>query len=345
MAKEKSFKEFMNMKEEEQILFDFSNQRNNVIDNFFVYMAAVSTFSAVEESKLFKVGNFFKMENSIDRIIIHPDKNSKLLQDIYKKLWDNNSLNACWTDKKIISGETMNSATTTLNALYERYVESTQEKEKRKEISLRQQVSSKYIMSLYAMEYYDFVSQPNNFSGLCKRLGDIKGLDDFLYSFHTLGNFIPFPRGCNCPRGTGILKDYWDLTLACIYNWYNPEDAIENISLRQKYSISMITPYRTEQFESWLKCFGDWDGFVETNFLGDWNDEGHLRVNFVTRTQKTQKRKYGCPRELWKGHFNYNKNVIPIPKKDYESFFTNAAERIQNRGKLMVRKLVSCENN
>ena len=35
-----------------------------------------------------------------------------------------------------------------------------------------------------------------------------------------IGNFMPIPNGCNSPRGTGVLKDYWDLTLLNIYRYY-----------------------------------------------------------------------------------------------------------------------------
>ena len=97
MVQEKTLEEFLSMSEEEQIRFDFSNINDvkDAIENFFIYMAAAAAFRPEEKSELYKKVVLFKDAHKQYGVITHPDGNSKLLQELYKRLWDVQHLNAC----------------------------------------------------------------------------------------------------------------------------------------------------------------------------------------------------------------------------------------------------------
>lgn len=148
----------------------------------------------------------------------------------------------------------------------------------------------------------------------------------FMKVVYTIGNFIPIPVGCNGPRVTGLLKDYWDLTLACIYNYYAKEDKIIQEVTGKEYRIDMIfsgdkkRKEHLERFVKWLNKFDGWKDFVKKNFMQPFVEEG-----------------FGWPRELWRDHFT--KGVMPTEPTDFEQFFARTSEMIQSRGELMADKL------
>lgn len=150
----------------------------------------------------------------------------------------------------------------------------------------------------------------------------------FIRLNHTIGNFIPCPVGCNSPRGfkNPKINDYWDLTLYYIYKWYKikKDEFIEFIVKKSKNEV--------ETYKKWLEEFKCWDIFVEKNYMQDF-------VNYDSET-----RKYGMPKELWKGHFDSAKQgkVFPIKnneKDEFAQFFTNASAWITARGTRMAIEL------
>lgn len=176
--------------------------------------------------------------------------------------------------------------------------------------------------------------------------------------YHTPGNFmvLPYREGfsINQARGTGDTRDYFDLYLLAIYNFFLEaagRQSIYEVSLDfvLKYNRSLVT-FMTQFLTPFIeedKCrFSEkdcqliddiadtsmlisnvlpgWEAFIEDNFLQDFvklNEYGH----------------YGEPKELWKGHFvTYNKcHGKPYKEKQYFEFWTNAAEWIQRRCKRM----------
>ncbi|MEG2820768.1 MAG: hypothetical protein RR868_08485 [Muribaculaceae bacterium] len=155
----------------------------------------------------------------------------------------------------------------------------------------------------------------------------------FIRLNHTIGNFLPVPfqsktSSFNSPRGLGSTKDYWDLTLLHIYNWY-----IANSDMDANSHLSAIvkTDENIELCKAWLKSFTNnigepsWNAFVEENFLEDF-------VIFDTETIC-----YREPKELWSGHFNGN--ILPQNKADFEQFFANASAWILARGSRIVSKV------
>lgn len=100
--------------------YDFSNDGanseyieldnvKNDLEKFFVYMAIVKAYERDEEDVMKFGADYSQKCKRLFTNIPDPDKESKLLQEIYKKLWyDEKSLKYCHTDKEGIQGETMN---------------------------------------------------------------------------------------------------------------------------------------------------------------------------------------------------------------------------------------------
>lgn len=84
------------------------------------------------------------------------------------------------------------------------------------------------------------------------------------------------------------MKDYWDLTLKIIYEYYvYGKDNIKEI----------VGESNSELYKEWLGSFrvddtvrGSWQCFIEKNYLQD----------FVNQNVDGS---YGIPKELWQGHF------------------------------------------
>ena len=149
----------------------------------------------------------------------------------------------------------------------------------------------------------------------------------FIRQTHTLGNFVPVPfleKGAgefNSPRGNPRrAKDYWDLTLVCIYNYYHKK---AGRPLIQKDGIPFYTlewllssEENVKLCKAWLKTFGTWENFVGKNFFQD----------FVWETE----RGWGKPKELWTGHFEGK--TQPQLKQEFHAFFFHTACWIMARG-------------
>lgn len=169
---------------------------------------------------------------------------------------------------------------------------------------------------------------------------------------HTLGNFIPVPLGksataptkslpdrraqFNGPRGIGKTKDYWDLALLNIYNWYKDKNDSHLKSIVGAEGNRKLT-------EEWLGVFKDdgnkpsWDVFVKKNFLQDFIEKDSNGV-------------YGKPKELWDNHFkdSTDKNkayVLPRDKADFIQFFCRSSEWIEARGHRIAKEVEKSLSN
>ena len=164
--------------------------------------------------------------------VIDPDSHSKLLQEIYKVLWDEDVIQSC-SGKSKVFGDTMNTLQTTLN---------------------------EYVWDKYQHQ------TPHSSLGNCL-LNFKGGMDNedknalnFFRTSHMLGNFIPMPAVCNGPRGIGKLKDYWDLTLYHIHKYYMERDNICELE-------TIVGAGKAGKCKEWLDAFKCWNGFVEKNYL------------------------------------------------------------------------------
>lgn len=236
-------------------------------------------------------GNGILSQVGEDPDIFSKDQNSRhqLLRCIYEQLWGKECLANC--------SDTMNSVQTTFNQLLVCYY-------KEKKI-YKSRATLKYIIALYYENELDK-----------EHLHDVEALMDV---YHTIGNYMPVPNGVNTWKAS-VFKDYFDLFLAFIYNYYNAK----NILARNEYFGIRLKGTILEEFDEWLESFGNWDSFVEKNYL----------QHFV---EKNTDGTYGEPKELWEGHFGGS--VLPDTSDKCNAYFENAHERILARGKLMVEAL------
>ncbi len=342
-----NLEEYLKLEEEEKLRYDFSNdganEEYNKLDNFedayakfFVYMYEKALpIKNYEEGHagVMKYGDEFRKEcKEKFGKIKDPDSESDLLQKIYKELWHDETSLKCCTDDQYIQGETMNTVNTTLDELYkykskrETSIETFEQCKERNSIKPNggktQRVSIAYIISRYE----------ENKTEQEEKYDKIEGLKCFLSVYHMLGNFIPVPKGCNAPRGTGKLKDYWDLTLKVIYDYYHGiGDNIMDIVSGSAGPAKVDKTELYNRYKQWLDSFheGDfkkeaWRCFVEKNFLQDF-------VNSNTDGS------YGMPKELWKGHFSGR--VLPTEIEQIEQFFVNASCWITARSTRMLLRL------
>ncbi len=151
----------------------------------------------------------------------------------------------------------------------------------------------------------------------------------FIDIYHALGNFLLIPYkevfGLNGARGCGTSKDYIDLFLLAVYNFYRELDGKE---LHGTWTLKDI--YGTERlvnfFEEYLCTFIEggkpsWSAYIESNFLAD----------YVTSNADGT---YGVPVELWQGHFEAKSGdeaVSPCTKEQFEEFWSKAQHLILMR--------------
>lgn len=148
---------------------------------------------------------------------------------------------------------------------------------------------------------------------------------------HTIGNFVPVPvvengPEFNSPRGCGNTKEFWDLALFAIYEWYTKQND-EKLKEMLQNSVE-----NTELCKNWLKCFPTWPDFVRANYM-----EPFVHAN------------YGEPKELWKGHFTPFINgpfwwtlAMPNTLEQFSEFFINASDWIWERG-IMIAEVIMQE--
>lgn len=164
-------------------------------------------------------------------------------------------------------------------------------------------------------------------------------ITDFLDVVYTIGNFVPVPfvktnKEFNRPRNSNSTKDYWDLALKVIYEWYKGDTEKQ----RKNQILEKLVGKKEGNIElcaQWLDLFGDgidgWNEFIERNYMQP----------FV---KDLGEKKYGEPWELWDGHFDavaIKEKPHPKNEKQFKQFFVNARERILARGWLIAEALIN----
>lgn len=310
-------------------LYDYSDDKANKyykdldgLKKFFAYMSSTGTrFLPEEKYELFiegKIGSEAVKSKCHENggKIIDPDSESALVQKVYAALWYGMNYEPCLK----IQGETLNSVNTTFNKYYE-CIEKPEHKEERGKMKTdkggTQDISIKYRLSRF---YSPREESREDFSNT--------QLNEFVSLYHTIGNFMPVPWGCNFPRGSAKVHDYWDLTLLHIYQYYTAGNNIEDI--KAILSPNKVTNYDelVQRYKAWLDSFGNWENFVNKNYLSAfvyYKSDGTL-----------------YPKELWNGHFDkYESCGLAIPQKTVqcEEYFKNAAECIKERTAHMLGAL------
>lgn len=302
-----TMKEFLTKPEE----YDFTEctasteyQELQKLDRFFAYMMKSKVEKKTKYENVNKKYNEYKKNRIFDGLV-DPDSNCRLLRDIYKDLWeDKYPYDFTCKKESFIYGDTMNSANTIFNkfARLSPYGNS---------------VPDKGILGVISLYYAD--------TDFKKYLDKSKELVNFINVYHTIGNYIPVPKGVNVWKAN-TFNDCFDLFLAYIYNYYNASEILnrnENSNISLKGTVF-------KNIKGWLDEFGSWDDFVEKNYLSPFVRPGE------------DGKAYGKPKELWEGHFNgsalpqgENKDV----NRMCNEYFKNAHDWIVARGELMVKAL------
>lgn len=305
--------------------YDFSDdgageayhELSDPMEKFYVYFASKGKNTIKRETDNFMNDYREDCEQLVKQYgnIKDPDSGSDLLQKFYVELWDEKNLKDCKKGERIC-GETMNSANTTLGAWYTELETGLQKKEREELKNPSQTISNKYILSRYLQDK----------EGQKKLLG--KKCLFFLSVYHTLGNFIPVPVDCNCPRGLGVLADYWDLTLKVIYDYYMGDDHISDITGKSDKLVQRYKNWLDSFIEEGDNGFDSWAHFVEKNYMQD----------FVETNSAGG---YGMPKELWKDHFSQFSygDAKPINERQIKEFYINASAWIMRRSNRMIREL------
>lgn len=306
---------------------DFKGDEN-AIDKYKIYKAIGIAEEDIKDKEKGKdpCRNYAYTEsqsvyNEYERRISPSDKeadNSKLIQEIVKLLWQKELLQPC-LDQQELKCDTMNSCFTTLYQWMKRKMKDPSNSEKivNAEKMCGTPSNRKLLLLLCPEENKDW----------CREV--LHTAESFLNVAYTIGNFIPVPKGCNGPRGTGPTEDYWDLALYSIYQWYRDNERLmkESMEWPKNEALCHLLGTKIDLYQNWLAAFGSWDRFVIANFMQD----------FVNPAGATDKGIFGCPKELWGGHFNGK--VLPTEYKHFEEFFSRAAEWISARSVRMVNAL------
>ena len=278
---------------------------DDAIDRVMIYQALYlkGKKNTVSKDEVEKIAAPYSLRNKQE-----PD-NCDLAKEIYGLLWDESLLKIC------TSGDTMNSWKTTWKEMFAPHKSRLQQCGRLSGLKKVRSWSIRASMLAYSAEKEEFQQIIN----ACP------GAENFLNACYTLGNFLPIPPQFQS-RGTSSLKDYWDLTLVCIYNYYmqkgHPVDMEEfhHPIIGKPYTLEwMVGAKNLAQCEEWLSFFPSWKDFVKKNFLESFVEDS-----------------YGPPKPLWKEHF-----TGPVLPKEgqLQDFFTNAANWIEKRGKAMANAL------
>lgn len=314
------------LKDKNNVFWDFSNdcdcvayqEIEDVIEKYFVYKSVDPKMS----KSVYGMGQHFAISNSKKyKGIQDPDVKSPLLQEIYKILWED-ICKEQWMngdDGETIQADTMTSVQHTLNKVVEDEIETDKEREEiRKKVGEHNKCSINYCLHLYA-------TAPEEFSS---RLRKVKGLELFLSMYHTIGNFIPTPRGFNRARSgkqCDAEYDYWDLTLLKIREWYVSAETEEE---KEKIILELLHKKEMDQVcqncKEWLKYYEErgskedgWKNFIDLNYLQDFVEgDDYKPISF-------------CKNHKWE-----NNEV-----DDYVEFFMTVSSLIYLRGKRLIEAL------
>ena len=215
---------------------------------------------------------------------------SELLKDIYQHIWKTEYLDVCTRNGTEFSGDTMNSIFTT----FTKWLSAVQA------IKGPGQWSNRKVLQRYIDK------NEKNESILYAAVKEDKDrVLSFFKSSYTLGNFIPAPAVFQ-QRGFSPSKDYWDLALAAIYNYYRSNDKVGKDTVctfirPEPYSLEWLLrgEKNAEKCKPWLDRFKTWDNFVEQNFMQPFT--------------VTENGSYGPPVPLWDDHFSTHTRFLVLP--------------------------------
>ncbi len=248
----------------------------NSYEKYFVYRA--SLYKKAHEELLLDDEEIRKKildfcENAEEYRTEDPDSSSKLLQQVYKKLWPEFFEKSYMTDGEgRIASDTMTSAQNRVNKIMQCFLKDKQlgsiYKEKKAYASTKSSIALTAVMGEYFHQKLH-TTCPN--------------LKMFLELYHTIGNYCPVPAGFNGARSGNIANyDYWDLTLMKIREWfYNRDDKFNDQLLESQL---LHDKGNWKNCKSWLNKFeksrekngkDGWHYFIDTLYMQDYVDDNY----------------------------------------------------------------------
>ena len=285
-------KEMLNMYlESNPEKFDFTNDCTEDVE--YAYKAGYDKYFA------------YKTQSGVG----DPDAKSILLQEIYKVLWEEDVLSKEWMCAKgWFYSDTMTSVQFTMSEYFKDKFEK-EIIEYKRDNPCQRQVSAKMCKEMYE-------KNPT----VKKMLNESRGFLEFVSVYHTIGNYVPVPKGFNCARsGWFGSHDYWDLTLMKIKEYYDNKNVQSKKTIQLETVLDLFhVANPVDACRKWLDSYKDWKEFVNFNFFQDYVDESN---NWNVKP-------------FCKGHSWENNKIT-----DYEEFFSNVVQCIEGRGKRMINEL------
>ena len=253
-------KEFLELDYPEKYNFEFENKllldkKSDTYSRYFIYKASSDSArnSSYENGRSFaeKVIEKYGYLADCDGTLKTNEKDTCMLSRyIYRTLWGWNDVvdkilkrygQVSFNEFGIMGPDTMNSAQTIVNGIIK---EAYKKCEDEKIINLRKgHMSANFMLELFFVFYSN--------KALRKWLDDVKGLEDFLDIYHTIGNFILVPSHFNPMRGIDSeIKDYWDLSL----NYLKEKENFYYQGIKINWQNSLFKRY-INTFFLWDYCY------------------------------------------------------------------------------------------
>ena len=109
-------------------------------------------------------------------------------------------------------------------------------------------------------------------------------LKDFISVYHTIGNYSPVSEGFNSPRSDAGNKDFWDITLMYIREYYLTCCETEKKRLIKEDLLNNNKKGNWEAVKKWLDSYGlgedGWKNFVEEMLFQDYVNEKYEVIPF-----------------------------------------------------------------
>lgn len=309
--------------EEYDLVEDISSQQdtsekydeiNDKYDKFFLYRAAIGSYKKKHNEYLkeeYRKNVLDYCDKAKKYQVKDPDKDSKLLRNIYKLLWPDFKNMPCLGDK--IASDTMTSAQNFVNAVMKDFL-------KDEKIASIYQKGCAYASTNSSIA----LAANNEKTEFYKQLRKIcPNLEKLVTVYHTIGNYCPVPMGFNRPKsGDFANHDFWDLTLMKIREWYLYEG--ENQTKRDNIIQLDLMHEKGCQLNcmKWLEQFGNgqigWENFVNTLFMQDYVDKNYEVKPF------------------WTGH-NWGSLELPDSKEKMNKAIKEISDRIALRSNRIMK--------
>lgn len=146
---------------------------------------------------------------------------------------------------------------------------------------------------------------------------------EFAELVRTEGNFIPVPVYFNVERsGSFADRDYWDLVMKAVYDWYEIYHQNDDTPLRELLGCKNNHIDLSVQYcKKWLDHFDNWNEFIEKNYL----------KFFVNENQ--------VPIEFWENHFKVGNKITSVNSREqFITFMKLLNGIIRSRNEIMEEK-------